>query len=42
MPLGPQRQFDVAHQRATSTVERALRVAMHEIRQPLAAVFALA
>jgi signal transduction histidine kinase len=40
--LGPQRQLDVDEQRAASMVESALRVAMHEIRQPLAAVFALA
>jgi signal transduction histidine kinase len=42
VPLGPQRQLDVVQQRAASIVESALRVAMHEIRQPLAAVFALA
>jgi signal transduction histidine kinase len=40
--LGSSRQPDVVQQRAASMAEGALRVAMHEIRQPLAAVFALA
>jgi signal transduction histidine kinase len=40
--LGSSRQPDVVQERAASIAEGALRVAMHEIRQPLAAVFALA
>jgi signal transduction histidine kinase len=40
--LGSQRPQDVEEQRAARIVESALRVAVHETRQPLAAVFALA
>lgn len=42
MAHGSHRQTDLVQQRAASLAESALRVAMHEIRQPLAAVFALA